>query len=129
MNIEERVEEQIRWNSKKSSINKRFFYICSCIIIFGSILASLFVKSCPNTAISLSTIVAITTSLNNLFKFSNKWKLYRCTTELLKRERSLFENEVDNYKGRPYDLYTKAIENIIRNSNTNWTVTISDKHN
>jgi len=126
MEIEQRVNDQIEWNDRKSKINKRCYYLFASISVVGSIIVSILIKQFPLLTAYLSIIVAIVTVLNNVYEFQNKWKLYRNTAERLIRERSLFYNEVDIYKGKPKDIYTKNIEQIISESNEIWVKVVSE---
>ena len=98
-----RLQEQIDWHSEKARHNKRRFRMYEIIIIFaGAIIPVVNILEFADleTRIVTSVLgatVAIVTGLTQLEKFQENWILYRTTTELLKKEKYFYENEVGDY--------------------------------
>ena len=58
--ISTRLDSQIEWHDRKSINNKRFYLICSWVLIVGSILTSVLIPLCQVVGVAFSVIVAIT---------------------------------------------------------------------
>ena len=127
--LKERVEDQIDWYSKKSSIGKKFYIRIRTIeIIFGfSIsLISLFLKrDLSGVAIgALSFSLAGLNSFLLLNKYQENWLQYRSTSELLKQEKYMFIGKSGTYnteeEGERFKLFVERCETIISSENINW---------
>jgi hypothetical protein len=100
----DRLEVQIKWHSKKARHNKSRFRLCEVIVIIaGSIIPIVnIVEIDPGTRIVSSVLgglIAIVTGITQLEKYQENWILYRTTSELLKKEKYYYENEVGEYSG------------------------------
>jgi len=135
--VEERLEGQRKWYSRKSMINKRYYNWFNILTIVFSILIPLIVGfkeffSSDNTIMLtigvLGTLVAILTSISGLMKFKEKWINYRLASERLKREKFLWETKTTPYdKADAYAELVKRIETIINIENTDWVDYISEE--
>ena len=99
---EERLEEQIRWHSKKARQNKLKFRLCQIIILIaGTIIPIINVAGIGDltriTSSIIGGIIVIITGLSQLEKYQENWILYRTSSELLKKEKYFFENNAGEY--------------------------------
>jgi hypothetical protein len=100
---EKRLEEQIKWHSRKACQNKSRFRLYQIIVIFaGAIIPIVNVMDfvdLQTRAISsvLGGVIAVVTALSQLEKYQENWILYRTTAELLKKEKYFYENGVGEY--------------------------------
>lgn len=88
--LKNRVDDQIKWHSEKSQCNRSYYELFSTISLVCTAIsppAIYFSKTC---GIILSLIVAISVGVNNIYKFHDKWQIYRITAELLQREKCYF---------------------------------------
>lgn len=104
--FKERLEDQITWHSRKSRDNKKKFYFMQAlmIIIAGSITIVNALRVSDNllgyvsiVSSILGGIIIIFTALVQMYKFQENWIMYRTTSELLKKEKYYYLNEVGPY--------------------------------
>lgn len=135
--LEERLEGQRKWYSRKSSINKSYYYWFKILTIVFSILIPVilglekygFLEN-ASTAIAsvLGALVAILTSISGFMKFREKWINYRTCSERLKRERFLYQTASAPYnKTNPFETLVSKVENIIGGENLEWSSYISEE--
>ncbi len=128
--IEERLESQRKWYSKKSSVNKNYYHWFKVLTIVFSILIPVILgleEYMSMTGLSkaiaavLGALVAILTAISGLMKFEEKWINYRGCSERLKREKYLFETATAPYDNTDaLNVLVLKIENIISSENTDW---------
>ena len=99
-----RLEEQIKWHSQKARHNKSRFRMYEIIVIFSGAIIPIvnIIEVEPGTRIIssiLGGLIAIVTAVTQLEKYQENWILYRTTSELLKKEKYYYENEVGEYSG------------------------------
>lgn len=126
--IKNRLEDQIEWYSRKSSLYKKLFYMIrvSEIIIAGLIPALFHWSLTIGILPLLSTVVAILAGLIAFFKFQENWISYRTTSESLKHEKYLYLTKVCPYnEGNCFEVLVKNVENIISRENSLWRQTLS----
>lgn len=128
--IKERVDDQIKWYSKKSSINKQLnLWTKGLVIVFAALIpfAAGFITGETiwlNYIIAiLGVLTAIFTGVSALLKFQEKWNEYRTTSETLKHEKYLFLTEAGPYDGEEeaFKLFVSRIENLISKENSAWS--------
>ena len=125
--IVNRVNPQIEWHNEKSNCNKRYYIICSWILIAGSILTGVMIHICQEIGVMLSAIVAITASMSKVYRFHSKWRLYRLTSEILKHEKVLFETKTGIYNNyNAYSNFVTNIEAILMKTNESWEKLLED---
>src|SRR5687768_1361016 len=102
--INQRVDNQIEWYSKKSKRNKNlfiFFKITEIMLALSiTILGSLASKSDSNVGFIISFIGAIIAALAGLLallKVQENWIEYRATAETLKHEKFFFLTKAGDY--------------------------------
>ena len=109
-----RLEDQIKWHSKKARHNKKRFRMYEIITIFASaiipIVNVLNFADLQTRVVSsvLGVIVAIVAGLTQLEKYQENWITYRTTSELLKKEKFYYENQVGEYS-EPDELKRKKL--------------------
>jgi hypothetical protein len=128
--VEERLESQRKWYSKKSGVNKNYHYWFKLLTIIFSILITVILGLeeqvglgglSTGIAASLGALVAILTAISGLMKFEEKWINYRGCSEKLKRERYLFETATAPYdKADALKVLVLKVENIISSENADW---------
>jgi hypothetical protein len=126
--LNERLDDQINWYSKKSQTNQRWFkrlrlleIIAAAIIPF---LAGLGTKVPYYSIIigALGVIIAVSAGLSALYKYHENWIEYRTTSETLKHEKYLYQA-----KCSPYDnenalcCLVQRVEGLISKENTQWS--------
>jgi hypothetical protein len=89
-----RLENQQKWYSNNSSLNKKWFMAFKVIqIVLAAFIPVVALIEIPNakfiSAIS-GALIVILEAIQQLFQFSSLWVEYRSTTENLKHEKYLF---------------------------------------
>lgn len=132
----QRVDDQIKWYSDKSSkcqkMYKRYqvieIIIASCIPFFaGYSTKALWV---PIVIGVCGVIITVIESITKLYKFHENWIQYRTTSELLKHQKYLYVTNSYPYSGcneTPYNIFVSNIEQIISSENGQWKVTNSKR--
>jgi hypothetical protein len=105
--FKDRFEDNIRYYGHKSALNKRRFKLTQSIVLIASVLIPII--NVMGTFISINFIIVITSVLGAIIaisfgfsqieKYQENWLNYRNTLELLKREKSYFQNDVEDYFG------------------------------
>lgn len=123
--ITNRLDNQQKWFSEKSTINKNKYLFFSYCSIVCSILVPLIIDVSLLAGTILSAIVAIFIAINNFGKYHQKWIEYRNASELLKSEKyrsqsssgeyHSLENETDRL-----NLLVENVEYIISRVNETW---------
>ncbi|GAB1263533.1 DUF4231 domain-containing protein [Aurantivibrio infirmus] len=132
--LKQRVEDQINWYDKKSSLNQhRFKRLQMLSIIFASCIPLL-------TAISfkeydtvfrfiialLGTLIAIISGFLSLNKFQENWVEYRACAESLRREKYLYLTRSGPYAEDEENLFALLVERcegIMTNEQLGWMKT------
>jgi Protein of unknown function (DUF4231) len=125
---QERLQKQIDWHSKKARENKLRFRLCQIIILIASaIIPIINVGSIAETNIAnyqtriissiIGAIIVVITAITQLEKYQENWILYRTSTELLKKEKYFFENNVGEYSNLGEEernkLLVERVESIV----------------
>ena len=102
--LKDRVEDQIEYYDRKSSINKNWFNVFQIITLVASV--SVPVLSIFTSAMWARVMVAIlgaatalTTGIVSLYRFRELWIEYRTTAESLKHEKYMFLTKTGPYVG------------------------------
>ena len=105
--LEDRIDNQQKWHSKKSTQNKQRFYFFEIItLVAGALIPVINVLDIvPDSWIrwlstSLAAIILISTGLGRLYKYQENWLNYRDLSEALKREKQFYLYEVGEYDMR-----------------------------
>ena len=128
--INERLDNQIAWYSKKSSINKKYFnrYKWIELSIGCCITIATYYSNDYNylriLTIFLSSILVVIVALHGLHNFHENWIEYRKTAELLKNEKYTYLYKAGVYKNLSdedrFILLVERCESIISHENINW---------
>lgn len=118
-----RLEDQIKWHTQKARNNKKKFRLYQIITIIASAMIPIINITSHGLDIQkflssvIGGLIAIITSITQLEKYQENWILYRNTSELLKKEKYFFENDVEDYKGLEKNnknrLLVERTENIV----------------
>lgn len=126
--LKERVDDQIKWYSTKSTKNKKSYYMINFFEMTVGILVSilsLFLEESllRNIVTGLSLIVTASNGLLSFLKCRENWTEYRETSEILKHEKYMYLAEAGVYnieKNDRYKLFVERCETIISSENINW---------
>ena len=136
--LQQRLEDQISWYSKKSQSNQRWFKVLRLIEIIsaafipflagigGSLLGYQIIVG------ALGVIIAICAGLLALNKYQENWVEYRTTAETLKHEKYLFSTKCAPYnKEDAFCILVQRVEGLISKENSQWSLYASneEKHN
>lgn len=130
--LKERLNNQIEWYDKKSKTNKIWYlslktisYICMALTPFILAVGWPIYYSGGTSLVTL-----ICESIMSLFNYKELWITYRQTTELLTKERVMFQTSTGIYRETefPFADLVERCETIISKENINWTnLTQNDK--
>ncbi|KAB2880910.1 DUF4231 domain-containing protein [bacterium] len=142
--IEERYNKETNWYDHKAQKYKTYYTRFQFSVIILSTLTPVIISQESNmsrsgefdywklVAISLSTAVAIITTLLKTFKFHETWINYRTTCETLRKEIHLYNASVGEY-GRTAEkekLFVERVESLISRENTLWlSISRTEKEN
>lgn len=128
--MEDRVNEQCKYFSKKAYSNKKNHYTVSIIKLIISLAITIVSSVMGDGSIEsiviavLSALLALIEGVLLLFRFPENWITYRMTSEQLKREKFLFEAKAGEYYNidnmDAYNLFVQNVEGIILNCNKEW---------
>ena len=128
--MKDRVNDQIKWYSSKSSYCKKYFYSLRSIeiIIAAIIPISYYFPYVKTFAPFLSIIIVIIVGLLSLFKFQENWILYRTTSESLKHEKYLYSTKTPPYNMKnQFNIFVNNIESITSSENSLWKQKVGTK--
>lgn len=126
--LNDRIEKERKYYSAKAIANKRLnIALKSLTVILATLIPFVnnveFQPLYKNIIIGgFGTLVAILTAVGGLFRFHEKWLMYRSASEGLKSEVLLYRTRSGVYKGvaDPFDLLVMKIEERILDEHTSW---------
>lgn len=129
--IQQRVDDQIAWHSKKSSTNRKTYQILTLLAIIAAacipLLSAVTLLSenpgviAPLAAGGLGVLITILSGTTSLFRFHENWVEYRLIVESLKRERFLFLAGVEPYTGdEKFPEFVERVEGLIAKTVVSW---------
>jgi len=126
--IEQRLDDQINWYSKKSALNQRWHKRLKVIGLFLSAfipVAVLLIDVYPWVKIIIAiagAATAIITGIQGLYKYQENWIQYRTACETLKREKYMHSTKSGVYAEAPdsFKLLVERTENILSYENACW---------
>ncbi len=125
--LEKRYEDQIKWYDQKACKNQKIFKIFQGTVIVLSAMTPVLVtlEKTPlthYTAIFVSFLVAVGTTMLQTFKYHENWINYRATCEALRKEIYYFNYKIKEYKycDTPCDLFVERVEALIDRENNLW---------
>ena len=134
--IKERLDDQIKWYSKKATKNKLLnHWFKVLIIIFSATIPFIvgidFIETLKNIILGgIGVVITILSGLSGLLKFQEKWIEYRTTSETLKHEKYLFQAKAIPYseEKESYKLLVTRIEDMISREHSMWGQYINNKN-
>lgn len=123
----ERLEDQLKWYSKESGKNKRWFLrlkvaeiIAAAIIPFTAGLAQFIIL----TGL-LGVLVVVLEGIQGLYQFHDNWISYRSTSEALKHEKFLWLAKAGPYAApespaTPEAVLAERVESLISREHAKW---------
>jgi Protein of unknown function (DUF4231) len=120
---EERLQKQIEWHSQKARHNKLRFRLYQIITLIASAIISIInvanVGDFQTRMISsiIAGVIVVATGITQLEKYQENWILYRTSSELLKKEKYFFENNIGEYSNpdekERNKLLVERVESIV----------------
>ena len=126
--LEERLEDQIRWHTRKSTWNNWWFKRLQVLSIICGALVPLVVGIGDQTPVSikivsggLGVVVAVSTAMMSLFRFQELWIDYRITAEALRGEKYRYETKVTPYDSvDAFQILVDRVETLLDRQNIRW---------
>lgn len=129
--IEQRLQVEIDWYDQKSQNNQKAFKwlriieiaMASLIPFISGLILSIKDFSMIGTVLVglFGVAISIIAGLLSLGRYQERWVEYRTTCESLKKERFLFETNVEPYNSEnSFNLLVQRAETLISKENTNW---------
>lgn len=127
--FEKRVNDQIDWFDRKSSINKKNFMRLRAIEIVLALMIPFiagYVEIYQHLATFIigisSIVVAAIASILTLYKFQENWVEYRSFSEALKYEKFLYLTKAGIYREKAhFSDFAERIEGILSKENAKWS--------
>jgi len=125
--LENRLEDQIRWYSRKSKSNQNWYKSLRVIELVAAVFIPFlagYLKDIPTTKVTvgfLGLLVAIIAGLLSLYRFQELWIEYRTTCESLKHEKFLYLARTEPYNAEePFPLLVQSVETLISKEHSRW---------
>lgn len=125
--FEERVEDQVKYYSKKGRVNKEYYQLFKVSQLIAAALLPFFTAfisdytSVKYIVALLGTMVTILEGVLAIGKYHEKWIAYRSTAETLKQEKFMFLMKAGSYTERNAALqFVNRIELILSKENSGW---------
>jgi hypothetical protein len=127
--LEERLQTQIKWYSKKSTVNKNVYLTLNTIEIIAAssipFLVGYITNSNPKFKILvgfLGVVIAVISGFIALNKSQELWIEYRTTCELLKHQKYLFETGTKPYDEEDaFHILVENVEMLISKEHSKWS--------
>jgi hypothetical protein len=126
--IEQRLDDQQQWYSKKSSWNQKWYkrlrvieIVLAAGIPFFTSLINKDMSFMTYVVSALAFVIAAVSGLIAMEKFQENWVDYRNAAETLKREKFLFLTKAAPYDGPdPFHALVQRVEEILARENATW---------
>ena len=125
--MKERLTKQIDWYDKKSIRYKRLYHTFQIIKIIIAALITLLsvlseIKYISFIIALCGALVIVLESINQLYKYHEKWIQYRTTCEQLRYHKYLYETNSYIYSANEtfFNKFVKNVEQIISSENNQW---------
>ena len=129
--ISGRLDEQYQWYSSKSRTNKMIFLWLRIAEIAAAalipFLSGLLINmdNYKTTGIIiigvLGMLVTVIAGVLSLGRYQENWIEFRKTSESLKREKFLYETQVEPYNAdNRFNLLVQTVESMLAKENTDW---------
>lgn len=125
--LNERLDQQLVWYSRKSQQNKKMFMSLRLIEIVSAALIPFIAGMSDAVPYSqwiiggLGVMIAIAAASTSLFKFQENWVEYRITAERLKHEKYTYIANASPYLSEDkFNLLVNRIESVLSRQNYSW---------
>ncbi len=124
--LQQRVDDQLAWYSKKSAQNKRWYYRLQFITLLSAVAVPVISLSSGDIKVRfvvaiLGAIAALAAGLLSMYQFRDQWLDYRSTAESLKFEKHLFLTRSAPYNTPvAFSLFVQRVETVIISENRSW---------
>jgi hypothetical protein len=120
----DRLEDQIRWYSRKSGESQRFYKWLKLLEI--AVAAALPVVAAVRSPVwvtgGLAAVIVVLEGAQHVYQFQEHWITYRSTAEELKHERYLYIAHAGPYTGDDrHDQLAERLEGLISQEHARWT--------
>jgi hypothetical protein len=128
-----RLEDQIDWYSRKSSLNQTRFKLMKGITIASAaaipVLTTTTIPYGRYIAAGLGVLIAIMEGLQQLNQYNSNWASYRATSEALKHEKFLYLEKAGPYLAaqNPQAMLAERVESLISQEGSKWLTVQSQK--
>ncbi len=126
--LSQRIDDQINWYSKKSSFNKkRYQFLKALVIIISACIPVLAIIITGNddflkiTVGLAGVLIVVLEGILSLYKYKDIWLEYRMTSEMLNREKLLYQTSSGPYKNsKSFPFFVERSEAIMSAENKSW---------
>jgi len=120
----DRLEDQIRWYSRKSGESQRFYKWLKLLEI--AVAAALPVVAAVHSPVwvtgGLAAVIVVLEGAQHLYQYQEHWIIYRSTAEALKHERYLYLAQAGPYAGDDrHSQLAERLEGLISQEHAKWT--------
>ena len=128
--IKNRVDDQIEWYNKKSSLNQSWFRRLRIIEIVAAALIPLLAAYADWNPLkiavaALGLVIAVIAGILGLFQFQENWTSCRSTCESLKQEKFLFLTKTEPYDQKePFPLFVQRVEGLMAKEHSVWAQSV-----
>jgi hypothetical protein len=128
-----RLDDQIDWYSKKSSLNQRRYKGLKVLTIASAavipVLTTAPVPSGSLIAAGLGVLIAISEGIQQLNQYNVNWTSYRSTSESLKHEKFLYLARAGPYRSveNAQALLAERVEALASQEGSKWLTVQSSK--
>jgi predicted PhzF superfamily epimerase YddE/YHI9 len=120
----QRLEDQIRWYSTKSSHNARSFKLVKAAQLIAAATIPVVATFHVHAAVSagLGALIVVLEGFQQLNQYQQNWSAYRSTAEALKHEKFLYLAGAGPYAGRvnAHAILADRIEGLISQEHAKW---------
>jgi hypothetical protein len=128
-----RLEDQIDWYSRKSSLNHGRFKLMKGVTIASAaaipVLTTTTIPYGRYIAAGLGVLIAVMEGLQQLNQYNSNWTSYRATSEALKHEKFLYLEKAGPYltAQNPQAMLAERVESLISQEGAKWLTVQSQK--
>lgn len=128
-----RLEDQIDWYSRKSTLSQRRFKLMKGVTIASAAaIPVLTTTSIPHgryIAAGLGVLIAVMEGLQQLNQYNSNWTSYRATSEALKHEKFLYLEKAGPYLAaqNAQAMLAERVESLISQEGSKWLTVQSQK--
>jgi hypothetical protein len=133
--------DQVRWMEGKAAVCQRRYHQLRLLVLIGGVIIPALVglnisranSSVQWTVFGIGLVVALSTAIESLFRFGDRWRHYRQIVELLKSEGWQFFQRSGLYASathvESYPLFATHVEAIIQRDVDSYVTTVVAERN